>query len=435
MIIKFRIRVFPVILKNIGFLVTQNEAREVYRGADIEIVGDEIARIGRGLSGEVEIDCSDRIVMPGLVNTHTHAAMTLLRGISDNKVLQDWLHEDIFPAEEAMTGEDAYYGALLASMEMLSTGTTCFNDMYFHMDEVARTVDETGIRALLSRGLTDIDGKAYDSFLEAEDFVQEYSGHGTVTPGIAPHAIYTCSAELLQAAKGMAEKHGAAYHIHVSETEKENQDSRREHGLTPVQYLDGMNLLDGSAIVAHATWLEDADLEILAERGAGVAHNPAANLKLGNGVADVPAMLDRGISVGIGTDGPASNNSLNMFEEAKLAGLLHKREDPRKITEQQVLDMLTVEGARVLGLEQEIGSIEEGKKADLVFIDVEKPSLAPFHGKRGLLSNLVFSFNGDVSEVMVDGEFVYTGEGFNVDAEHVLEQVQQRAKRLSSHTE
>ncbi|MFB6145932.1 MAG: amidohydrolase family protein [Candidatus Nanohaloarchaea archaeon] len=420
-----------MILKNIRFLVTQNREREIFENVDLEIKDDRIKSIGRGLNGRREIDCSERIVMPGLVNTHTHAAMTLLRGISDNKVLDDWLNEDIFPAEEALNETDAYFGALLASIEMLESGTTTFNDMYFHMESVAKAVEDTGIRALLSRGLTDIEGPAYESLFESEEFIKKYKEHELIRPGIAPHAIYTCSEGLLKASRKVADRHDAPFHIHVSETEKENSDAISEHGMTPVQYLSNHGILTKNTIVAHATWLNDTDKFLIAQANAGVAHNPAANLKLGNGVADVPSLIEQGIKIGIGTDGVASNNNLNLFEEAKLAGLLHKRNDPRDITEQEVLDMLTISGARVLGMEDEIGSIEEGKKADIVMIDTDDSSLTPYHGKRGLVSNLVFSFDGDVSEVIVNGKFVYTGEGVLVDEERVREEVQERAERIT----
>lgn len=421
-----------MILQNIRYLITQNPNRDVYENVDIKIEDGRIVGIGRGFSAEDEevIDCSEKVVMPGLINAHTHVAMTLLRGISDNKLLQDWLEEDIFPAEEKITEEDAYVGALLGSVEMLKSGTTTFNDMYFHMDQVAEAVEQTGIRALLSHGIVDVEGGREDVD-EALRFVSRHQDHDLVEPGFAPHAVYTASEEALLEAKDYSRVFEAPYHIHVSETEKENQDCVEETGKTPVQYLDSLDLVNEDLIAAHGVRLNKDDIETLSRKGGSVVHNPAANLKLGSGIAKVSELLEKDVNVALGTDGVASNNNLNLFEEAKLAALLHKREDPRDIDEQQVLDMMTVNGAKALGMEDEIGSIEIGKKADLIAIDLEDPALNPFHGKKGLISNLVYAFDGSVSDVIVDGEIaVKDGETVKVDERRILKEVEGRKEKF-----
>jgi 5-methylthioadenosine/S-adenosylhomocysteine deaminase len=422
-----------MLLENIRFLVTQNPDREILEKVDVRIKEDRVVEIGSLESQESEkvIDCSGKVVMPGLINTHTHASMSVLRGISDNKQLSRWLEEDIFPAEDAMDLEDVNLGARLACIEMLESGTTCFNDMYEGADEIAEAVEEAGIRAVISRGLFDWDEQGEERIREAKEAVRRYQDHELVTPGIAPHAVYSCSEELLKEMKDFAEEHDAVYHIHVSETQSENEDHLEEHGLTPTQYLEEHGLLDSSVVAAHSTWLSEEDRNLFEKYGANVAHNPAANLKLGSGIADIPELMERGVNVSLGTDGPASNNNFNLFEEMKLAGLLHKRSDPGRITQQDLLDMATVNAAKALGLEEEIGSIEEGKKADLLIIELEGSELTPFYGKRGLISNLVFSYTGHPEKVLVNGDLVAdNGEIQGIERGEVLEKAQRRVEKF-----
>lgn len=395
-----------MILKNIRYLVTQNSDRQILENIDLQITDDRISGLGRNLSvdGEEVIDCSDKVVMPGLVNAHTHAAMTLLRGISDNKELQVWLEEDIFPAENKIGPEEVYIGSLLGCVEMLESGTTTFNDMYAEMDEVGRAVDRTGIRAVLGRGLMDMDGMRDERMDEALELIETFNDHDRIETNIAPHSIYTASEQLLKESKEASKILEKKLHIHVSETDKENSDSMDEKGFTPVQYLEELDLVNEDLVAAHCVHLEEEDKEILAEKDASIVHNPSANLKLGSGIADIPDLIDRGITIALGTDGVASNNNLNLFDEMKLASILHKRGSPEDISEQEVLDMATINGAKTLGLEDQIGSIEIDKKADLITIELDNPEMRPVHGKRGLVSNLVYSFSGDVDDVLVDGE-------------------------------
>jgi 5-methylthioadenosine/S-adenosylhomocysteine deaminase len=423
-----------MLLQNIRFLVTQNSGREVLKHVDLRISGDKILDIGdfEPENDEEVFDCSGSLVMPGLINAHTHASMSLLRGISDNKPLQDWLEDDIFPAEDAMDADDVYLGARLACIEMLKTGTTCFNDMYAETDRIVQAVEEAGIRAVISRGLFDWDEQGEERIQDAKDSVREYQDHDLVTPGIAPHAVYSCSEELLREMKAFAEEHDAVYHIHVSETEEENEDLKDEEDLTPTQYLEEHDLLDSSVVAAHATWLSERDKELFERYRANIAHNPAANLKLGSGIAEIPELIEKGVNVSLGTDGPASNNNFNMFEEMKLTGIVHKRNNPSEITEQQVLDMATINAAEALGLEDEVGSLEEGKKADLLVIDLENPELTPYYGKQGLISNLVFSFTGAPDTVIVNGEKVVdSGKVSGLEKEEVFRKAQEEVERFT----
>jgi len=418
-----------VILKNIRYLITQNADRQILESVDVKISGNKISAIGHNLSTENEevLDCSNKVVMPGLVNAHTHASMTLFRGISDDLELDDWLNDVIFPAEDKLTSEDAYVGAKLGCLEMLKSGTTTFNDMYEHMQSVADAVDETGMRAFLSRGVLDVDGNGDERILEALELAIDYSEHERITPGYAPHAVYTASSEVLTDLKEFAEDSDSVYHIHVSETRSEVEDFVTENNVTPLQHLDNLGLVDDNLIAAHCVWMMDEEKYILEENGGTVVHNPAANLKLGSGIADIPDFLNRGINVALGTDGVASNNNLNLFEEAKIAGLLHKRNSPTKITAQEILDMMTVNGAKALGMEDEIGSIAVGKKADLITVDLNSEDMRPIHGKEGLISNLVFSFDGEVEDVIVDGKrIVECGEHVLVDENSVFEKVDER---------
>jgi 5-methylthioadenosine/S-adenosylhomocysteine deaminase len=423
-----------LLLKNIRFLLTQNEDREVRENVDVLVKQDRVFKIGENLSdhhsSEKVLDCSNKVVLPGLINTHTHASMTAFRGISDNKLLEDWLHEDIFPAEDSLGEMDAYYGALTASVEMLKSGTTCFSDMYFHMEQVADAVEDSGIRAVLARGLTDIEeDQDLDKVI---DQLVNLVGRDRIKPGIAPHSIYTCSENLLIDSKEIADKFNLLYHIHLSETEKENDDSVAARDMTPTEYLDNLGILDENTVAAHGTHLSQEDVNTLSENSVGVAHNPSANLKLGSGIADIPELRKKGVKVGLGTDGPASNNNLNLFEEGKISGLLHKRDDPRVINEQEILDMMTIEAAKILGIDDELGSVERAKKADLITIDLDSPEMRPFHGKKGIISNLIYSFSGNVSDAIVNGEIVVKDEGLvRADEEQVLRELQRRAEKFS----
>ncbi|MFB6158720.1 MAG: amidohydrolase family protein [Candidatus Nanohalobium sp.] len=422
-----------MILKDIRYLVTQNAQRQILEDIDLRITEDKIAAIGEELPVQDEkvINCSDKAVMPGLINAHTHVSMTLLRGISDDKKLQDWLEEDIFPAEEKIGEEEAYIGALLGCLEMLKTGTTTFNDMYDNMEQVAEAVEQSGIRAVLSRGVLDIDGNGEKRMEEAVKLAEQYTDSELIVPGFAPHAVHTADTDSLLQLKEHAEEHEAVYHIHLAETREEVENFAEEKGKTPLQHLDELNLVDNNLIAAHGVWLIEENREILEEKGGTIVHNPSANLKLGSGIADIPDLIQRNINVALGTDGVASNNNLNLFEEAKTAGLLHKMQDPSKITAQDILDMATINGAKALNLEDKIGSITVGKKADLITINLNQPDMTPIHSHQSLISNLIYSHKGNIQDVITNGQHtIKNRKHTKLDEQKIIQQAEKTAQKI-----
>lgn len=399
-------------------MVTQNKTRDVLRNTSILIENGSIREIGpRAGPADQEIDGAGKIAMPGLVNTHTHLSMTLLRGYADDMQLQDWLQKKIWPLESRLNGEDCYYGALLGSAEMIRSGTTTFADMYFHMEDVAKAVSEAGLRAFLSYGTIDLFNpektaiertnvqKFYDNVKQLANPLVKFA--------VGPHAPYTCSEEMLQWAKDFAEKNNAILHIHVAETRREQADSQKQHKLRVVEYLQKIGVLSPNMLAAHCVWLTKSEIKLLADAQVKVAHCPVSNMKLASGgVAPLPEMFEAGVTVGLGTDGAASNNTLDMFETMKLCALLHKasRWDPTILAAQKVLDLATIDGARALGAEREIGSIEVGKKADIILLNAKSPNLSPIHGKETVVSDLVYSASsGNVDTTIVDGHVLMIG--------------------------
>lgn len=423
-------------------VLTMNDQNEVLEHVDVVIENGTITKIGSDISKTSEdahiIDGSGKLVMPGLINGHCHVPMTLLRNYADDMDLQTWLFDHIFPVEDRLNGDDVYWGSLLGIMEMLSTGTTCFADMYDHMDDIASAVELSGIRAQLSRGQTSNnagpDFSEDRAMKESVDFVKKWNGaaEGRITAAMAPHAIYTCSPSYIQAIANNAEKLGVPIHVHLDETVREHEDCLRTHGKTPTAHLYDLGLFELKTIAAHCVFITEDDMSLLREKGVSVIHNPASNLKLASGIAPVPEALSAGLNVCIGTDGASSNNNLNMWEDMYLTSILHKgsTRNPRLITADEVLKMATVNGARALGMPH-VGSIQEGNKADLIMVDLEKPHLKPLHN---LCSALVYSAQGsDVSMTMVDGRILYQdGEFKTIDREKVYYHLEKVCKRLFS---
>lgn len=417
------------------------DGREPIRGACLAVRGDRIvyADRPRGASFRAEevIDGRGKAVLPGLVNCHTHAPMTLLRGLAEDVPLDVWLREHIWPVEAAMEPDDIYWGALLACLEMSLTGTTCFSDMYFHEDRVARAVEEAGLRAVLAPGIMDITGPKLGEELlrEAVRLAERYgpSHGGRITVMLGPHAVYTCSRDLLERVKEEADRLGVGIHIHLSETGEEVKRCLSEHGKTPVGYLDELGLLGPRTLAAHCIYLTDEDIRLLAARGAKVAHCPVASAKIGTGVARVPELLSAGVDVGLGTNGPASNNTLDMLETVKFACLLHKahRRDPTVLPARRALEMATLGGARALGLDGLVGSLTPGKRADFILLDLRRPSTTPVHD---VYAALVYSArSGAVEYVFVDGEpVVAEGRPTRLDADEVLDRARELASELVS---
>ena len=349
------------------------------------------------------------LLIPGLINTHTHASMTIFRGLADDLPLMTWLENYIFPVEQHLRREWVYWGAKLAIAEMLRSGVTLFADMYLFEPEVIKAVEEAGVRGLLGEGLFDFPSPGYGPLEKGLALTREllatYASHPRIRIMVCPHATYTCSPETLRQAKEIADEFGALVHIHLSETREEVSLIKARYGRRPPEHLAELGLLDENLLVAHAVQLNDEEIELLAERGVKVAHCPESNLKLGSGVAPVPALLEAGVSVGLGTDGPASNNDLDLLTEMRTAALLQKglSFDPTVLPAQQAFQMATELGARALGFES-CGRLAPGFKADLVVLDLGQSHLTPWHDP---LSLLVYSARGgDVSDVMVEGEFV-----------------------------
>jgi 5-methylthioadenosine/S-adenosylhomocysteine deaminase len=379
------------------------------------------------------IEAGGMVATPGLVNCHTHAAMTLFRGYADDLPLMEWLTKKIWPMEAKLTGEDIYWGSLLAGLEMLKSGTTTFADQYFEMDQVARAVDEIGLRAVLCRGLIGVAPHADQALAASREFVRTWHGAagGRITTMLGPHAPYTCPPEYLEKVLAAAGELGIGLHIHLSETRTEIEQIKQEYGCSPMELMEQVGLFKHPVLAAHCVHLSDTDIELLARRGVGVAHNPQSNMKLGSGIAPVARMLAAGINVGIGTDGAASNNDLNMIEEMRSAALLQKvaLEDPTVLPAAQVLEMTTAGGARVLGLDGEIGTLEVGKRADIVLWNPNQAHWCPPHNFH---AHLVYSADrADVDTVIVDGRVLMRGRRvLTVDEDEVLREAGRCARRL-----
>jgi len=392
-------------------VITLNDKREILPETSIFIREGEIVSLIPAGAAQPEADLvlegEGRAALPGFVNSHTHAAMTLLRGYADDMELLPWLQEKIWPVETKLQERDVYWGTLLAIVEMIRAGVTCFNDMYFFLESAVKACEEAGIRACVSGVVL---GFRPDADKELERAVQyalalKQRGLYRVTAEISPHAPYTCPDELMKKAIAAAREAGLGIHIHLSETKKEVEESIARHGKTPIAHMDELGLFDGSPVVAaHCVWANDEDIALLAEKSVGVAHCPGSNMKLASGAAPVAKMLARGVRLGLGTDGAASNNNLDLLEEARLATLLAKVEslDPTAVKAYEALSMACRGGAEALGLGDLIGQITPGRRADIILLDLKQPHLWPPHD---LVSHLVYSARGsDVRTVLVEGK-------------------------------
>jgi 5-methylthioadenosine/S-adenosylhomocysteine deaminase len=399
-----------------AWVLTQNPEREVFspgavviRGSDIVAVGDPGDLRQRYTPGQI-LDYPQGLIIPGLINTHTHAAMSLFRGLADDLPLEDWLTSHIFPAEKKLNGDFVYWGTKLAVAEMLLSGTTTFCDMYLWAALVAQAAAETGIRAVVGEVLYDFPSPNYGppaaGLRYSEELCRTWRDHPRVEVAIQPHAVYTCSPELLQQCGELAAKHDTRLIIHLSETHREVADCEARYGATPVGHLQKLGLLNSRLLADHGVVLSDADMDLLAAAAAGVAHCPESNMKLASGIAPVVDLLARGVPVGLGTDGCASNNNLDLLQEMDTAAKLQKVRhlDPTALPASQTLDMATINGARILGLDQEVGALMPGLKGDLVVINLDQPHLTPVYDP---YSHLVYAASGaDVQTVLVHGQVV-----------------------------
>lgn len=415
-------------------IITAKDTDKYYIG----ILDDTIQVISKELPHDYEeanvIDVEGKIAVPGMVNTHTHAAMTLLRSYADDMVLMDWLQNKIWPAEDGLTDDDIYWGTMLSIAEMLKSGTTCFADMYFAMDRVADAVAQTGIRAVLSRGLTGFSDENYAKLEENAALYKERhnSADGRIHIMLGPHAPYTCSVEYLKKVIAKAKQLGCEIHMHLSETKGEVEDCIKEHGISPIKLMDSLGMFECGTLAAHCIHVDEDDLAIMAAKNVRVAHNPQSNLKLASGIAPVPAMLKHGITVGLGTDGTSSNNNLDMLEECRLAAMLHKNMsgDPEILPAQQALAMATSEGAKALGFKN-TGKIEVGQKADIVLYSMDKPYWHPRHDRTSLF---VYAANAaDADTVFINGKLLMqNGEMLYMDLEKIYAEADMRARRLTN---
>jgi 5-methylthioadenosine/S-adenosylhomocysteine deaminase len=400
------------------YVVTMDATQRVIEDGAIAVRGEAIVAVGPRTELEAKYLSTRRIstphglAMPGLINGHTHAAMTLFRGIKDDVTLQDWLEHYIFPAEAKNVTEDfVTWGTRLGILEMLRGGTTTYTDMYYFEDAVARETKGAGMRGVLGETFIDFpapDNKTLAGTLAySEKFLKHWQGDPLIHAAVAPHSVYTDSADTLRAAAALARKYQAPILIHVSETKKEVDDNRAAHNLSPVAWLDQLGVLGPDVVAAHCIWIDAADIALLAKSQTGCVHNPSSNMMLASGVAPVQAMLSAGVRLGLGTDGPAgSNNDLNMMEEMDLAAKLQKitHMDPQALGAKQAVEMATIGGARALHMENEIGSLEAGKKADLIVINLNEANAVPLYD---VYSQIVYSLKAsDVQDTIIGGRIV-----------------------------
>ena len=430
------------------YVVTEDAQRRVLENGAVAILGDHIVDVGpraeidRKYAPRARMDQPNAILAPGLINTHTHAAMSLFRGVADDLKLQDWLEKYIFPAEaKNVDREFVRWGTRLGLLEMALSGTTTFADMYYFEETVAEETKKAGMRGVLGQSVIGFPAPDYKTpeaaLAAAETFLKAYADDPLIVPAVAPHAIYTTSDETLRAARTLADRYGKPLIIHLAETKTEFDEAVQKRKKTPTRALSDLGVLQGWTLAAHVVWLDAADFGLLKAAGAGVSHCPSSNMKLASGVAPVVKMLAAGIPVGLGTDGVAgSNNDVDMMEEMDLAGKLQKvtSGDPTALPADQIFAMATITGAQALGMSKEIGSVETGKKADIISIRLDAPNAAPLYN---VYSQLVYSLKAsDVGDVMVNGKIIVRNRKMlNIDDRAVMAKAEEyRAKVTASLT-
>jgi len=401
-----------------GTVVTMDGARAIYNDGAVVVKGDAIVAVGPRSELEARyaaaqtIDAKGKLVLPGFINGHTHVPMTLFRGIHDDVTLNDWLYKYIFPAEAKNVNEEfVRWGTRLAAAEQIRGGVTTFADMYYFEDAVAEETKAAGMRGVLGETLIDFPAPDNNSFSEApaytEKFLKKWQGDSLIHAAAAPHSIYTCSQTTLQDAAALARKYHAPILIHTAEMKKEWEDSQKQNGMSPVQYLDKIGVLGPDVVSAHCIFVDEADRKTLAQRQVGCVHNPSSNMMIASGVSPVPEMRAAGVAVGLGTDGPAgSNNDLDLMEEMDLAAKLAKitKMNPLALNAKAVVEMATIDGAKALHMEKAIGSLEPGKKADLVVISLDQPNAVPMYD---IYAQLAYALKGsDVQTVVIAGGVV-----------------------------
>lgn len=431
-----------LLLKNIDIITGEDSAGFIknsnigIKDGMIEFVGNDMDTI-ESFKPDRVIDGRHRLAMPGLVNSHTHSGMTILRNFADDLALEEWLFEKIFPAEERLTPEDVYWGTLLGIAEMIKAGTTAFADMYLHMDFVAQAVTEAGIRANLCRNPVKFNFGSEPGICDDTqgcfDYYKKWNGSadGRIKVYVEVHSAYLFNEASLKSAAGLAKSCGTGIHIHILETAREREVSKEKYGADTVEVCERCGIFDVPVLAAHCVHLTDENVEVLKNKGVYVVHNPTSNLKLGSGIARIPFMLEEGLVVSLGTDGTSSNNNLNMFEEMHLAALLHKgvSRNPKLIGADQTVKMATVNGAKAIGFGDETGCIKKGLRADLIILDTDKPHLCPMNNP---VSAVVYSAQAaDVDTVIVDGQILMEGRELKtIDEERAKSKVKEIAARI-----
>ena len=429
-----------LIIKN-GTILTMDSKNSILENGFLAIRGDSISHIGTGdmpsIKADKIIDAKGGLVLPGLVNGHTHAAMTLFRGLADDLPLMQWLENYIFPAERNMDAEFVYTGTQLALAEMILSGTTTFCDMYLFEEEVAKAAKKAGVRCLAGEVLYDFPSPNYGSVengLEyTESLIQKWRDDPIVSIAVEPHSLFTCSPELLIASNELALKHRVPLIIHVAETLNEVSEIKRKYAKTPIEHLDSLGLLGAHLIADHCVHLGQSEITKMAECDVKVVHNPESNMKLASGIAPIPELIKQGVTVGLGTDGCASNNNLDLFSEMDTAAKLHKVHamDPTVVDAATVLRMATIEGARALGLQDITGSLEIGKKADVIVIDTHKPHLTPMYNAT---SHLVYAASGnDVIHSVINGKLVMEDRKLlTLDLDEIIAHSREKSDQVKS---
>ena len=404
---------------------------------DILIEDDKIAVLGQvseeQAGGAEVIDGRHTVAMPGLVNTHTHAAMTLLRSYADDMELMPWLNDKIWPAEAKFVNEYIYWGSALAAVEMIQSGTTTFADMYDSMHEVARVTEESGLRANLARGCVVFSDPELKNIQKNVRLYENFhnTADGRIKVYFAPHAPYTCPPEYVSKIVEAADQCKTGIHVHLAETQDELRQIREGYGKTPTEYLNDLGVFKLPTLAAHSVYLTESDIAILKENNVGIAHNPSSNLKLASGIANIPKYLQAGLNVGIGTDGCSSNNTLNMFKEMTICSFVQKVNamDPTVLPAEEILKLGTIGGAKAMRWDDEIGTLEVGKKADLILVDINKPHFAPWNNT---VSDLVYSAQGsDVKTTIVNGKVLMKNyEVLTMDVEKIMAETSRIARNV-----
>ncbi len=421
-----------MLIKNGKVLIFENDDVKV-KDLDIRIEGENITKIDEKIEAnenEKVIDATDSVVMPGLINTHAHISMSIFRGTFEGCNLYTWLHEKIWPIEDKLTEETVYNATMVSILEMISTGTTCVSDHYFFSKQIRKALEESGMRAAITRVLMDSDGEE-ESNKRIQEFIELYESrdenNSLITYTVAPHSFYTCSGKVLQKSRKLADKYNLPVHVHFLESIDEIEDIKKMHGKDAIdvlkEYFDGVH-----TILAHGVKLNDKDIDILSKMDCGIVHNPISNMRLGCKIADITKYLKNGINVSLGTDGQGSGNNLDMFEAMKIAGLIQGgiHENEERISAKDVIKMATINGAKILGMEGKIGSIEEGKKADIIIVDISKNlnniKMIP---NNDIISNLVYNTEGrNVTTTIVNGKILMEDRKIkNIDVKEILNRI------------